>query len=350
MERSTGSGGRRSFKRIAVAVAAILLCLVALIGGWQSFGRDLAFYAGPAEDRLSQTGLYANIARRAMAPAVRPFAPQFELWSDGATKRRFIFLPEGSRIDTRNPDRWNFPAGTRLWKEFARDGVVVETRMLLKTGPEPGDWDMAVYLWRADGSDADKLAFARPDANGTAHDVPGPRMCVQCHGAGAQSRPLGFSAVQLPWSHATLTSITSLGAAGRLSDPPAQPLRIPGPAEARAALGYLHSNCGSCHYEGSGAVPARVPLRLALRAGALGSLRDTYAAMHAIDRPPVVAGLGTQVYVSPGNPAASLMWRRMGVRHDPWQMPPIATEEVDRRGSAIVGRWINGLGRSAPAD
>src|SRR5688572_13510665 len=33
---------------------------------------------------LSQTGLYSDIAQKTLAPYVRPFQPQFELWSDGA--------------------------------------------------------------------------------------------------------------------------------------------------------------------------------------------------------------------------------------------------------------------------
>ena len=32
-------------------------------------------------------------------------------------------------------DSWRFPQGTKLWKEFTRDGVRVETRLLQKVGP-----------------------------------------------------------------------------------------------------------------------------------------------------------------------------------------------------------------------
>src|SRR5947209_1575763 len=47
---------------------------------------------------LSQTGLYANIATGDLAPGVIAYEPQFGLWSDGATKKRWIKLPPGSKI------------------------------------------------------------------------------------------------------------------------------------------------------------------------------------------------------------------------------------------------------------
>ncbi|MFN7134819.1 MAG: hypothetical protein ACK4N5_22255 [Myxococcales bacterium] len=39
-------------------------------------------------ERLSETGLYADFAARSLAPGVFEFTPRFELWSDGAEKRR----------------------------------------------------------------------------------------------------------------------------------------------------------------------------------------------------------------------------------------------------------------------
>jgi hypothetical protein len=45
-----------------------------------------------APSALSETGLYDDIANDVIAADVVPFAPQFELWSDGAAKRRWIRL------------------------------------------------------------------------------------------------------------------------------------------------------------------------------------------------------------------------------------------------------------------
>jgi hypothetical protein len=146
-------------------------------------------------DRLSATGLYADTTAGTLAEGVYAFTPRFELWSDGAAKRRWIHLPPGTAIDTRDPDSWVFPEGTRLWKEFVRDGTRVETRLLFKHGPEPQAWTPVAYIW--DGDDARLAADGAANAAGTAHDVPSAAQCRGCHG-GTRSSVLGFSAVQLP--------------------------------------------------------------------------------------------------------------------------------------------------------
>jgi hypothetical protein len=67
-----------------------------------------------------------------LSPDVSPYAPSTPLWADGASKRRFIYLPPGTTIDSRDPDHWLFPNGTKIWKEFSRDGRKLETRYLEK--------------------------------------------------------------------------------------------------------------------------------------------------------------------------------------------------------------------------
>ena len=81
-------------------------------------------------------------------PRNLPFAQQYPLWSDGADKRRWIYLPPGTTIDASNPESWNFPVGTKLWKEFSWGGQRVETRMLqrIRTG-----WSYATYVWNEAG-------------------------------------------------------------------------------------------------------------------------------------------------------------------------------------------------------
>src|SRR5512137_3035620 len=77
--------------------------------------------------RLADTGLYSDPATLTVDPRNLPFSPQYPLWSDGAAKRRWIRLPPGATIDASDPDEWDFPVGTRVWKEFTF-GRKVETR------------------------------------------------------------------------------------------------------------------------------------------------------------------------------------------------------------------------------
>src|SRR5687767_4861973 len=72
-----------------------------------------------APPRLIDTGLYAEGQPGAIDLRKRPFSPQYPLWSDGAAKARWVYLPPGARIDARDTAEWQFPAGTRFWKEFS---------------------------------------------------------------------------------------------------------------------------------------------------------------------------------------------------------------------------------------
>ena len=156
--------------------------------------------AGPASPpvHLSETGLYSEPATHRVDERNLRYSPQYPLWSDGAVKRRWIFLPPGKTIDTSDPDLWDFPVGTKVWKEFAF-GRRVETRYMEKVSAER--WNVATYVWNDDETDAVRA----PDEGirnhaeivpGKRHDIPGVGDCASCH-EGRRIQVLGFSALQL---------------------------------------------------------------------------------------------------------------------------------------------------------
>ena len=115
----------------ARAPAALSVVVVIIVLGCSSYRlppRSPRLSELPA--RLSETGLYDGERPIALARGVRAYVPAHELWSDGAQKLRWIRLPAGTRIDSADMDSWDFPVGTRLWKEFSRDGRPIETRLL----------------------------------------------------------------------------------------------------------------------------------------------------------------------------------------------------------------------------
>lgn len=287
---------------------------------------------------LSESGLF-DPATQNVAANVRPYAPAFELWSDGAVKRRWIWLPPGTVIDTSDADDWQFPRGARLWKEFTRDGVRVETRLLWKTGDGEADWVGAAYVWN--GNDAVLTGDGVVDALGTEHDVPAADRCFGCHG-GRKSRVLGFSAVQLGNSPGPLT-LTDAVSAGLLSQPPAGSLELPGSAADQRVLGLLHANCAHCHNArrpaamGPRCFDPQNDIDLALSTSALGDFTQTGLARTVIGKS-----------VKPGDAAGSKLFKLYTHRGAPnlWgpsQMPPLATEKVDEAGAELLGRWIDGL-------
>src|SRR5690606_21037175 len=127
---------------------------------------------------------------------------RFPLWTDGAAKRRWIALPAGGTIDTSDPDRWAFPAGTRLWKEFTRDDVRVETR-LLERRPD-GSWWMIAYQWNAEQTDAEARPDGVLDASDTDHRIPSRNECRACHSQ-TSARVLGCGALPLTHDREGLT-------------------------------------------------------------------------------------------------------------------------------------------------
>jgi mono/diheme cytochrome c family protein len=296
---------------------------------------------------LSETGLYADIASKEIHPALQQFTPQFQLWSDGAEKQRWVYLPECETVDSSNMDDWSLPVGTRLFKEFAVDGVRVETRIIERLGEGPREFAYASYLWNADESEATLVdAEGLVGAKSTNHDIPSKQACLRCHGSysfggGRPSRALGFSALQLSHSESAL-SLDDLVEAGKLSAPPAEELTVPGDGTTQAALGYLHANCGSCHNSTADRVP-QVDLNLWLATG-LSSPEESGAWMTAVDQPSLVFNdQHVSGRIVSGNPAESAVYYRMSQRGNNAQMPPLATHTVDAEGLAAVKAWIESL-------
>lgn len=279
---------------------------------------------------LSVAGLYRGEVGGPLADGVRSYDVRHPLWTDGLEKRRHLLLPPGGTIDTSDPDHWAFPEGTRLFKEFLLDGQPLETRLLWRAGPGPDDWVYVAYRFRADGTDADPVPDGALDVLGTSHDVPSTADCRNCHRGGGDF-VLGVGAYQLDRA-----SFDAWVADGAL---PAAAVyaEVPGDEVQRAALGYLHGNCGHCHGELHPLSMHRT-LRLGLPVG-LERAEDAPAwstavgleAMHLIE--------DTRFVLVPGDPAASQLYARMGVRGD-LGMPPTGTEQIDPAGRAAVAAWI----------
>src|SRR5437763_6919526 len=90
-------------------------------------GCDAPIDANPLDD-LMGTGLCADKACTTINAGIAAYTPRYALWADAASKRRWIYLPPGTQIDTTDPDHWLFPTGTKIWKEFTSGSTRVETR------------------------------------------------------------------------------------------------------------------------------------------------------------------------------------------------------------------------------
>jgi len=294
-------------------------------------------WTGP--DLLSETGLYSDFDARTLAEGVTIFAPRWPLYSDGSEKNRYLLLPPGTTIDTSDADAWVFPDGTRAWKDFRRDGVLVETRFLEKTGEGDFGWRYVAYVWDVGETEAVATPEGLVDALGTPHDVPDQADCLNCH-RGGSGFLLGVSALQLGDVGGLLETLVG---DGWLSDapPPAADLEAPGTPEIADVLGYLHANCGHCHND-------RHPLsfmrsmRLNLPIG-VATPEETPTYRTAIGTPADHEIEGTFINVDPGMPARSQLWVRMGLLDPDLRMPQVGTELPDAIGVPMIEAWILGL-------
>ncbi|HEU5073755.1 MAG TPA: hypothetical protein VFU02_06270, partial [Polyangiaceae bacterium] len=198
---------------------------------------------------LRCTGLYSNWETRTLRCGVQAYAPAYELWSDGAAKQRYVWLPPGSSIDVSDPDDWDYPVGTRFWKEFhvGPEGAqkLGETRYLVRT--EAG-WLYTAYVWDEATTLANQVNDGVDDLFGTGHSVPSREQCKTCHN-GRDEFILGWDFIMLG-PGATGVTAQDLALAGQLSELDSAHLdvTVPGDEIERAALTYLHANCGvSCH-------------------------------------------------------------------------------------------------------
>ncbi len=296
---------------------------------------------------LEESGLYSDFAGEVLADGVHAYSPEYWLWSDGATKRRWIYLPPDTTIDTSDMDYWVFPEGAKLWKEFTRDGVRVETRMIQKIGPEPHEWFYAAYAWNEARTEAIASPLGVDDALGTDHDIPSRSDCRKCHDR-LSSRVLGFQAIDL--DHPPIEGEINLGDAismGWLSVAPAgtgngDSFPLPGNAVDQEALGYLHTNCGNCHNPSSD-VQNQAVVDWRLRVATLGSVAETPSFTTAVNVPNQLTVAGATAIIEPQNLEASAAYLRFTSTSEAIQMPPIGHELVDETGRLALAAWINSL-------
>jgi hypothetical protein len=154
-----------------------------------------------------------------------PYSVNSPLWSDGASKERFLAIPHKAGADMRigftRKSGWNFPDETVLVKSFALETTPgdptsrrwIETRFLTR---QQGEWAGYSYLWNDEQTDAelvpaeglDRDYELRVPRTGDEPDglrrqtwhFPSRTECMVCHSRAA-NWVLGLSELQMNRDH-----------------------------------------------------------------------------------------------------------------------------------------------------
>ena len=310
---------------------------------------------------LSQTGAFTDLKNMVPASGIVPYGVNTPLWSDGASKKRWISVPKASGGIIYSQDSlWDFPVGTVFIKHFelpvSRDSTTkLETRFFVIDENKQGYG--ITYKWNEQGTDAELIAdgalineeisvLKDEVASSQTWTFPSRAQCMDCHNRNA-GYVLGVKTAQLnrpffyeqtgtegnqiqTWNHLGLFS-EDLGYVD-----PSKLTRLVSISDTSATLqsrvrSYLDANCSFCHQPGGveAAFDARSSTPLLLQHlvnGAVASRNST---------------LGNKI-IKPHDLDSSELWLRDRSLGDD-KMPPIGRNKLDDDYLKVLGDWIMSL-------
>lgn len=264
---------------------------------------------------LKGTGFFPEGDPTKPSAALVPYDVKVPLWSDGAKKHRYVYVPPGKSIKPeKNGKGFRFPAKTTFVKYFVlpnKDKTPLEVRFVHKAGPK--DWQYLTYIVKKDGSSKRNEYPVKIKRKGRKHRVPSNLECQMCH---QSDKPvLGFEPKQLNFrteraqpklitnqiDYLALRGIIESKNVSKLVQTPS----ISKPSDSSLSLNervrtYMDVNCSTCHRPDSKVEAYDLDLR-----------------KNAID-----TRLRAEEKVVPGSPKKSILWKKVSAKKD--RMPPVS--------------------------
>lgn len=295
-------------------------------------------------------------------PEVIEYEVNAALFSNYAWKARFLRLPEGSAMEFRHQESFDFPVGTVLIKnfyfpvDFRNEKLgrhLIETRLLLLD--EEG-WQAYPYIWNAEQTDAfydpagGKTEISYQDERGkkvtAPYLIPNKNQCKSCHAKAQALVPIGPTARQLNRTGSNgKNQLVDWQASGLLKGMPQMEMieKMPDYEDPSANLNtraraYLDSNCGHCHRADG---PANT-------SGLFLDFHEENSTHLGINKTPVAAGRGSgdlPFDIMPGDPKKSILLFRMKTNDPGIAMPEVGREQVHKEGIELIAAWIKEMPR-----
>ncbi len=321
---------------------------------------DAAIMAARPPENLSAYHFFRDARARDPNARVTPYDLNTPLYSDGALKFRYAYVPEGAQAHYRDDGVFDFPVGTVLIKTFAfaadmrrpaENVRLVETRLLIRRAE---GWIALPYVWNEAQTEARyspigaDIPLSFTDRNGQAAEldwsVPNRNQCKGCHDRAGDFTPIGPSARNLNrtlgYASGAENQLAHWAAAGILDRAPADAPRVPnaydsadGTLEQRARA-YLDVNCAHCHNPDGPAHTSGLDLRWT----------QSEPAHWGVYKRPIAAGRGSgdmNFAIEPGHPERSILVHRMESTDPGVMMPETGRSLVDDRAIALMRDWIS---------
>ncbi|WP_233997326.1 hypothetical protein [Porphyrobacter sp. HT-58-2] len=256
---------------------------------------DAAITGAAFPKALSEFAFFQDVRDQHPSAGVYPYALKTPLWSDGAEKLRFIYLPEGTQLAADGDGLLQFPVGAAIIKTFAfGEGEarrLIETRVLLH---RTDGWVALPYRWNAEQTEATlalaggRIDLVTPAGEAMSYAIPNKNQCKTCHSKDGEVIPIGPKARNL--SAEWLGLMAETGVLDRVPEGadslPDWRTHATGPATPLARA-YLDVNCAHCHQPGGGASNSGLDLRWEQSdAHAIGIMKRPVAAGRGAGGPP----------------------------------------------------------------
>ncbi|TWU60551.1 Planctomycete cytochrome C [Rubripirellula tenax] len=323
----------------------------------------LAYRAAPK--RLSEFGLFeGNGSTQQPVAGVVPYDLNTTLFTDHATKYRFIRVPDGASIGYTDTGVLRFPEGTVIAKTFAYpvDGTdttkgerLLETRIELI---EEGEWFGYSYQWNDDQTDASLLlgggevnvSWINEDGEhlSNRYEIPNANQCLNCHSQNAAYVPIGPTAMNMnrdyDFGDGKANQLDYLAEKHLLVDLPPAAKRDRMPVSDDPSTGSLNQrahawldvNCAHCHSPQGTARTSGLDLRF----------KQSDPAKFGLWKSPVAAGHGSggrSYDIVPGEPDKSILLYRIQSATPGIRMPSVGRNMVPTKGATLIEQWITAM-------
>lgn len=289
---------------------------------------------------------------------VLPYDLISPLFSDYAHKKRFVWMPDGTKANYDSDSKpLDFPIGAVLIKNFYYDNVqpsnttrIIETRLMYLTAE---GWEFAEYVWNDEQTEAtftESSSFVEIDwiengqENSVNYKIPSRSECFTCHNKFGTPVPIGPKPQNLNRDYAydgeTSNQLQKWINYGYLEDnlPTSIVTTVKWDDESEdlhsRARSYLDINCAHCHSEES--YCEYRPLRLAYS-------ENENDVNKGVCVPPDTQISGTSFIVTPNNISTSVLHFRISSIEEQTRMPLLGRSLKHEQGVRLIEEWINSL-------